>query len=181
MSDVTSRVICQHCLRGVGLFGRGLCRVCSADPVIREQYTPAAHGRGQRFDTDLELPLPKPTLAMPGSAEKIEILAWRYAHKKALHNPADATITNVDDEVSVDTSTDEAKRRLYAHLHMDFEAEPNTRTHTGNRGKHQKKNRLRDRMGKAAGVTGKMLTGRCTRDTGEEQGVHTGGNSVHYI
>ncbi len=82
---------CQHCGERLAHRPRGLCSVCYLLPGIRDIYRPlnkyGVLGTGHG-PTPTELP--EPTTFLPGTAEKIAVLAARVAAGLALHHPADA-------------------------------------------------------------------------------------------
>jgi hypothetical protein len=84
-------VKCQHCNKGKICRPRGLCFPCYYTPAIRERFPStskyAYRGVGNHFRLGS---LPTPTDAVPGSPEKIEIMAARAAAGEQLHHPRDA-------------------------------------------------------------------------------------------
>jgi hypothetical protein len=83
---------CHHCQRVAILRPRGLCHRCYRRPRIRRRY-PAFSQYGRRGVGNIcgNAPLPsEPTDALPGSAEKIEVLAQRAARHESLWHPLDA-------------------------------------------------------------------------------------------
>lgn len=85
--------ICCHCGEKVASRPRGLCRRCWTDPDIRSAYgridgraipKPSEASKVRRFKK------PKhPTNALPGSAEKIRIMAERVANGELANHPDD--------------------------------------------------------------------------------------------
>ncbi len=84
---------CRHCRTGKACRPRGLCCPCFATPSIRAQYPVAVTDRNRRGVEDFcgkaGLP-PEPTEALPGSAEKIAVLAARAELRQSLWHPLDA-------------------------------------------------------------------------------------------
>ena len=85
---------CQHCHQRVATRPRGLCWVCYQSAAIRAAYVSTskyAHvGVGNDPSSGQQLP-EEPTMAAPGTAAKIEVLAARAAAGLALWHPQDAT------------------------------------------------------------------------------------------
>jgi hypothetical protein len=69
-----------------------LCWICYYTPGVRERY-PSTSKFGQRrlddFNGRVVLP-PQPTLAAPGSEEKIAVLEQRARQRQSLWHPHDA-------------------------------------------------------------------------------------------
>lgn len=83
------RRICRHC-GGTGTpRPRGLCWTCYYTPGVRDLY-PSTSIFARRGVLDCGRELPVPTLAPPGSAEKIHVLECRAARGELLHHPRDA-------------------------------------------------------------------------------------------
>jgi hypothetical protein len=87
-------MICRHCQKRRVTRPRGLCWTCYYTEGVREQY-PSMSKFGRRgpgnFNGKAKLP-PFPTLALPGSPEKIAILEQRALLRQALFHPQDATL-----------------------------------------------------------------------------------------
>ena len=87
------RPTCRHCSERVVTRPRGLCWACYYRPDgLRHQYqsgSPHAR-RGVGNGNGLGLALPRPTTALPGTREKLAVLAERAARGLALHHPDDA-------------------------------------------------------------------------------------------
>ena len=87
-------MLCRHCNRVPVNRPRGLCWSCYYSPGVREKYPStskfARRGVGN-FNGNAPLP-PAPTGALPGSPEKIAILAERAAKRQALWHPQDAGV-----------------------------------------------------------------------------------------
>ncbi len=86
-------MICRHCNQSKVNRPRGLCWSCYYKPGVRDQYPStskyARRGVGNFCGTP---PVPTDaTVAAPGSAEKIAILAERARLKQSLWHPNDAT------------------------------------------------------------------------------------------
>lgn len=85
------RPVCRHCRKSVVTRPRGLCWTCYYRPGVKEKYPStskyARHGEG---NTTGPHPLPaSPTRAVPGSAEKLQVLAERVRRGELLFHPAD--------------------------------------------------------------------------------------------
>ena len=86
---------CIHCGIYRSSRPRKLCRKCHQDPAIRQQYTPVSpHGcRMPRYMCRAATRLPSPdspTAAVPGTADKIRVLAERIAARVELWRRDDA-------------------------------------------------------------------------------------------
>jgi hypothetical protein len=85
-------MLCRHCGRRPVNRPRGLCWTCYYTPGLRQQYPStskfARHGVDD-FNGQVALP-PEPTRALPGSPEKVNVLAQRARHRQALWHPQDA-------------------------------------------------------------------------------------------
>jgi hypothetical protein len=74
---------------------RGLCRRCYDDRSIRAKFprldtTEARRTNGQRAWTGTRSrPLPQPTIAVPGSREKIEVMRLRFERGEQIFHPDD--------------------------------------------------------------------------------------------
>ena len=83
--------LCRHCAKAKVNRPRGLCWVCWHKPAIRDLYPStskyARRGVGNLTGTR---PLPVPTTAVPGTAEKREVLWARALAGEALFHPRDA-------------------------------------------------------------------------------------------
>jgi hypothetical protein len=83
---------CRHCGKRLVNRPRGLCWTCYYTPGLRERY-PSTSKFGQRGVADFNgrvAPPPEPTPALPGSAEKVRILALRARQRQSLWHPDDA-------------------------------------------------------------------------------------------
>lgn len=84
---------CRHCRGGRVSRPRGLCWACYYTPGVREQYPStskfAREGVGNR-GFRRSLPPPFPTDALPGTPEKIAVLAERARLGQELWHPEDA-------------------------------------------------------------------------------------------
>ena len=85
-------MLCRHCQRVPSNRPRGLCWSCYYTPGVRELY-PSTSKFARRGVTDFNgravLP-PHPTGAMPGSLEKVAVLAERARLGLSLWHPLDA-------------------------------------------------------------------------------------------
>lgn len=83
--------LCRHCRRDRSLFARGLCRACHATPAVRESYLST---RGSRCG------IPHPDAvpdcyggyALPGTPQKVAVLAERCRRRVSLWHPLDAAL-----------------------------------------------------------------------------------------
>lgn len=86
------RTICRHCRQSSVNRPRGLCWSCYYKPGIRELYPStskyARRGVGN-FCGNAPLPV-APTESLPGTAERLVVLAERAARHEALWHPDDA-------------------------------------------------------------------------------------------
>src|SRR5215218_10228101 len=85
-------MICRHCQKTKSNRPRGLCWSCYYTPGVRDLYPSTskfAHRGVGDFNGRAVLP-PAPTVAPPGSPEKVAILEERASRKQALWHPADA-------------------------------------------------------------------------------------------
>ena len=87
-------MLCRHCQKVKSNRPRGLCWSCYYTPGVREQY-PSTSKFAQRgiddFNGPTSLPF-APTSALPGTPEKLAVLAERARLKQALWHPLDATL-----------------------------------------------------------------------------------------
>lgn len=87
-------MLCRHCGRRPPNRPRGLCWTCYYTPGLRDQFPPTSkfgrRGLGN-FNGDPGLP-PTPTAALPGSPEKVEVLAQRARLRQSLWHPQDAPV-----------------------------------------------------------------------------------------
>src|SRR5215472_13964871 len=86
-------MLCRHCQRVQSNRPRGLCWSCYYTPGVRDKY-PSTSKFARRGINDFNgrAPLPEPTTALPGTAEKVEILAQRARLRQALWHPRDASL-----------------------------------------------------------------------------------------
>lgn len=89
-----SPVMCRHCQKKAVSRPRGLCWDCYYTPGVKELYPPTSKyarrgvGSGMRA-----LPLaPETTLAMPGTEEKVAVMAWRAQNGFAIFHPDDGPV-----------------------------------------------------------------------------------------
>jgi len=92
---------CRHCQTlAIGRRRRGLCWKCYLDPAIRAQYPSQSNlgnrqrGEGcQQEDRMDDPPLPEePTEALPGSAERIEVMRERDTEGCHVRHPDDGQV-----------------------------------------------------------------------------------------
>ena len=84
-------MLCRHCHKAPITRPRRLCWVCYYEPRIRERY-PSTSKFGRRGVGNFcgNAPLPAfPTEALPGTDEKIAVLAERARLKQSLWHPDD--------------------------------------------------------------------------------------------
>ncbi len=84
-----------------------LCWSCAADPAVRQLYPYIRHpGRGGGgfgagpANARGKLPA-EPTLASPGTAEKVEVMRGRAERKESLFHPEDAPMDAESRELGV--------------------------------------------------------------------------------
>jgi hypothetical protein len=85
-------MLCRHCNRVRTNRPRGLCWSCYYAPGIRDRYpsTSKFARRGVSDRTGRVPAPPAPTIAVPGSPEKVAILEERALLRVSLWHPADA-------------------------------------------------------------------------------------------
>ena len=87
------RRLCRHCLRTKSNRPRGLCWSCYYSPGVRDRYpSTSIYARRGVADFNGRASLPTPTDAVPGSAEKVAVLAERARRGQALWHPLDAPL-----------------------------------------------------------------------------------------
>ena len=87
-------MLCRHCARLPASRPRSLCWICYSLPDVRSRYPPKnKHGRRGigNFYKNTSLP-PFPTQALPGTPEKIAVLAERARMSVQLWHPDDAPL-----------------------------------------------------------------------------------------
>jgi hypothetical protein len=86
-------MLCQHCHQARISRPRRLCWSCYYKPGVRELYpSTSKFGRRGVGNFNGNAPLPAfPTHAIPGSAEKLAVLAERARLRQSLWHPADAS------------------------------------------------------------------------------------------
>ena len=83
--------ICRACEERPAHKPRRLCYRCWREPGILDRFPPLARSvRGLGFGPGSGRLPAEPTQALPGSDEKIEVLAQRAARGEALFHPQDA-------------------------------------------------------------------------------------------
>jgi hypothetical protein len=87
-------MMCRHCQKVRANRPRGLCWSCYYNPEIRARYpSTSKYGRRGLDDFSGPAPLPStPTQALPGTPEKIAVLAERARLRQELWHPLDATL-----------------------------------------------------------------------------------------
>ncbi len=85
--------ICQHCHRAKVNRPRQLCWSCYYAPGVRDRYpsTSKFARRGEGNFTEAALAC-EPTVAAPGTPEKMEVLAERARMRQRLWHPLDAMV-----------------------------------------------------------------------------------------
>lgn len=85
---------CRHCKVKFAGRPRGLCFTCYYLPGVREQYPPLSRmgEAGACREDHYRAPrkMPKPTNALPGTSEKIEVLRARFERREWLWHPLDS-------------------------------------------------------------------------------------------
>lgn len=89
------RPLCRHCQKRPSHRSRGLCYRCYTTPEIQRLYPAQKRPKGYGLKTPQRLPTP--TLAIPGSSEKIRILAERAGKGQDLWHPEDLDIRGMED------------------------------------------------------------------------------------
>lgn len=84
--------LCRHCQRVRSNRPRGLCWSCYYKPGVRDLYpSTSKYARRGICDFNGRVTLPgAPTNALPGTPEKVEILAQRARLRQSLWHPEDA-------------------------------------------------------------------------------------------
>jgi hypothetical protein len=86
---------CRHCGRDPASRPRGLCWSCYYTPGVRERF-PSSSKFARRgvddFNGRAALP-PAPTMALPGTPEKVAILEQRARQRQALWHPLDGQVS----------------------------------------------------------------------------------------
>lgn len=83
---------CRHCGTSGYIHRRGLCQRCYDKKKIRHLHGPVSPfgNKALTYDCAGGRPLPKPTDAIPGSPEKIAVMAERFRKRQQIHHPRDA-------------------------------------------------------------------------------------------
>lgn len=86
-----TRRICRHCQAKPVNRPRGLCWVCYYTAGVRDRYPPTGiQGvRGVSGGNVRVSPASFPTAALPGTAEKVDVMAIRARLKQDLWHPED--------------------------------------------------------------------------------------------
>jgi hypothetical protein len=85
-------MLCRHCNRVRSNRPRGLCWSCYYKPGVRDQY-PSTSKFARRGISDFVGRVQQPTAptsAMPGTPEKVAVLAERAQMRQSLWHPEDA-------------------------------------------------------------------------------------------
>ena len=84
-------MLCRHCNAHKANRPRGLCWTCYYTPGLRDQYpSTSKFARRGIDDFNGKVPLPAPTMALPGTLEKVAVLEQRAGLRQALWHPLDA-------------------------------------------------------------------------------------------
>ncbi|MFO0926394.1 MAG: hypothetical protein U0736_05055 [Gemmataceae bacterium] len=87
-------MLCRHCQKVRSNRPRGLCWSCYYTPGVRDQY-PSTSKYARRGVSDFNgqaVTAAQPTAALPGTQEKVDILAERARRGLALWHPLDARL-----------------------------------------------------------------------------------------
>lgn len=87
-------MLCRHCQKVRSNRPRGLCWSCYYTPGVRDQY-PSTSKYARRGVSDFNgqaHPAAQPTAALPGTSEKVDILAERARRGLSLWHPQDARL-----------------------------------------------------------------------------------------
>ena len=86
-------MLCRHCQKTRSNRPRGLCWSCYYTPGVREKYpsTSKFARRGVGNFCGRAAPPGEPTVALPGTEEKLAVLELRARLKQELWHPLDAT------------------------------------------------------------------------------------------
>jgi len=82
--------ICRHCKKKRLLKSRWLCWTCYNTCAIRNQYNAWYKPEPELEVDNTELPLPEPTIALPGTKAKVETLCARSQLGQELWHAGDA-------------------------------------------------------------------------------------------
>ena len=83
--------VCKHCRKSKVNRPRGLCWTCYYTPGVKDLYpSTSKFARRGVGNFNGNAPLPEPTTAPPGTAEKMAVLEMRAQLKQALWHPLDA-------------------------------------------------------------------------------------------
>lgn len=80
--------LCIHCNRGSVSRPRGLCWTCYYTPGVKDQHPSTSKYASRGVGTSGNKPC-QPTTALPGTDEKIAVLAQRVANGECLWHPLD--------------------------------------------------------------------------------------------
>jgi hypothetical protein len=85
--------LCRHCGEQLATRPRGLCASCYYQPELRTLYPPTGKCGRRGLDSKRLRRLPStPTRALPGTPEKIAVLAERLHLGLELWHPDDASV-----------------------------------------------------------------------------------------
>jgi hypothetical protein len=86
--------VCRHCGKGKVNRPAGLCWPCYYTPTVRDAFR-SGHKNARRGVGNLtgRRPLPaEPTRALPGTQDKLDVMAARARRGERLWHPDDATV-----------------------------------------------------------------------------------------
>ena len=91
-------MICRHCHKTNACRPRGLCWVCYYAAGVRDLYPSTSHNahRGIGNIAGPGTAPPAPTGAVPGSAEKVAIMAERARSRQTLWHPEDTRLESAE-------------------------------------------------------------------------------------
>lgn len=91
VNEAGVRIACKHCKKGLVNRPRGLCWACYYTPGVKELYpSTSKYARRGNGGGMVGLPLaPETTVALPGTAEKVAVMAARSAAGFSIFHPND--------------------------------------------------------------------------------------------
>lgn len=94
VNESGARIACRHCKKGLVNRPRGLCWGCYYTPGVKELYpSTSKYARRGNGGGMAGLPLaPETTAALPGTAEKVAVMAARSAAGFAIFHPKDGPV-----------------------------------------------------------------------------------------
>lgn len=82
--------LCRHCCKYKVNRPRGLCWRCYYSPLISSLYPSTSKFNRRHADRFMVAPLPEPTVARPGTPEKLAVLENRARLGQSLFHKRDA-------------------------------------------------------------------------------------------